>query len=93
VQPQRRAGNFTAVRCAEPRRALLVLIDGVRVADPPRPAAGSTFGNLLMGNLGRIELQRSSNSTIWGSQASAAVSLATTGAAQGSSASARYGAT
>ena len=86
-------GNFTAVRVrgAEGEQ-LLVLIDGVRVADPASPGGGFDFGNLLMGNLAKIELQRSSNSTIWGSQALGGVLAVTTGSVEGLSASAEYGA-
>ena len=86
-------GNYTAVRVrgAEGEQ-LLVLIDGVRVADPAAPGGGFDFGNLLMGNLAKVELQRSSNSTIWGSQALGGVLAATTGSAQGVTGSAEYGA-
>jgi vitamin B12 transporter len=86
-------GNFTAVRVrgAEGEQ-LLVLLDGVRVADPAAPGGGFDFGNLLMGNLGKVELQRSSNSTIWGSQALGGVLAVTTGSEEGLSASAEYGA-
>jgi len=86
-------GNFTAVRVrgAEGEQ-LLVLIDGVRVADPASPGGGFDFGNLLMGGLAKVELQRSSNSTIWGSQALGGVLAATTGNGQSSWASAEYGA-
>jgi vitamin B12 transporter len=74
------AGSFTGVRVrgAEGEQ-LLVLIDGVRVADVAAPGGGFDFGNLLMGNLVKVELQRSSNSTIWGSQALGGVLAATTG--------------
>ena len=86
-------GNFTAVRIrgAEGEQ-LLVLIDGVRVADPAAPGGGFDFGNLLMGNLAKVELQRGSNSTIWGSQALGGVLAATTGSAPGVTGSAEYGA-
>jgi len=89
-------GNFTAVRVrgAEGEQ-LLVLIDGVRVADTASPGGGFDFGNLLMSNLAKVELQRSSNSTIWGSQALGGVLAATTGVGpfyQGYWGSAEYGA-
>jgi vitamin B12 transporter len=73
-------GSFTGVRVrgAEGEQ-LLVLIDGVRVADVAAPGGGFDFGNLLMGNLRKVELQRSSNSTIWGSQALGGVLAVTTG--------------
>lgn len=68
------AGGFTGVRVrgAEAEQ-LLVLIDRVRVADVASPGGGYDFGNLLPGNIDRIELLRGSNSTIWGSQAIAGV--------------------
>jgi len=73
-------GSFTAVRVrgAEGEQ-LLVLLDGVRMADPAAPGGGFDFGNMLPGNLSEIELLRSSNSTIWGSDAIGGVLHATTG--------------
>ena len=47
----------------------LVLIDGVRINDPSAPAAGFNFGDLLAGQIGRVELVRGSPGVIWGSQA------------------------
>jgi len=86
-------GSFTGVRVrgAEAEQ-LLVLIDGVRMADVASPGGGFDFGNLLMGNLAKVELQRSSNSTIWGSQALGGVLAATTGHGEAYWASAEYGA-
>src|SRR5690606_33026062 len=85
-------GSFTGVRVrgAEAEQ-LLVLVDGVRVADVASPGGGFDFGNLPMGHLAKVELLRSSNSTIWGSQALGGVLAATTGG-KGFSASAEYGA-
>ena len=85
-------GSFTGVRVrgAEAEQ-LLVLIDGVRVSDVAAPGGGFDFGNLLMGNLAKVELLRSSNSTIWGSQALGGVLAATTGG-EGYFGSAEYGA-
>ena len=71
---------------------LLVLIDGVRMADPGAPGGGFDPGNLLMGNLAKVELQRSSNSTIWGGQALGGVMAVTTGAEPGLSGTLEYGA-
>ncbi len=48
---------------------LVVLIDGVRVADQAAPSGGFDLGNLLAGGIGRIELLRGSNSLAWGSDA------------------------
>lgn len=87
------AGNFTAVRLrgAEAEQTLVVL-DGVRVADPASPGGGFDFGNLLALNLDKIEVLRSSNSTVWGSDAIGGVLVASTRAETGLAASAEYGA-
>jgi vitamin B12 transporter len=47
----------------------LVLIDGVRVNDPSATGGAFDFGNLLAGNIERIEVLRGPNSVPWGSQA------------------------
>lgn len=47
----------------------VVLIDGVKLNDPSSPGGGFNFGNLLTGNISRIEVVRGSQSVIWGSQA------------------------
>ena len=86
-------GEFTGVgvRGADSEQ-LLVLIDGVRLADPAAPGGGFDFGNLLLGNLAKVELQRGSNSTIWGSDALGGVMAATLDARPGVRASLEYGA-
>lgn len=86
-------GSFTGIRLrgAEAEQ-LLVLVDGVRVADPAAPGAGFDFGNLLPGTVGRIELLRGSNSTIWGSQAVGGVLLVEGREFDGAEASVEYGA-
>lgn len=86
-------GSFTGVRVrgAEGEQ-LLVLIDGVRVADVAAPGGGFDFGNLLAGNVGKIELLRGSNSVIWGSQAIGGVLAITSREVNGVEASAEYGA-
>ncbi|MEY2926143.1 MAG: hypothetical protein RL367_620 [Pseudomonadota bacterium] len=63
-------GGFSAVRIrgAEGEQTL-TLIDGVRVNDPSSPGGGFDFGNLLVGNIARIEVLRGPNSVPWGSQA------------------------
>lgn len=63
-------GGFSAVRLrgAEGEQTL-VLIDGVRANDPASPGGGFDFGNLLIGNIDRIEILRGPNSVPWGSQA------------------------
>ncbi|MFN4114734.1 MAG: TonB-dependent receptor plug domain-containing protein [Sphingomonadaceae bacterium] len=87
------AGAFTGVRLrgAEAEQTLVVL-DGVRVADPASPGGGFDFGNLLALNLDKIEVLRSSNSTVWGSDAIGGVVVASTSAASGLRATAEYGA-
>lgn len=63
-------GTLTSVRLrGADSEQLLVLIDGVRVADPASPSGGFDFGNLLSGNIAKLDLLRGSNSTIWGSDA------------------------
>lgn len=47
----------------------VVLIDGVKLNDPSATGGGFNFGNLLVGNIERIEVVRGSQSVIWGSQA------------------------
>ncbi len=63
-------GKATAVRIrgAEDSQTL-TLIDGVRVNDPSSPGGAFDFGNLLSGNIVRIEVLRGANSVPWGSQA------------------------
>jgi len=63
-------GQPTAVRIrgAEGDQTL-VLIDGVRTNDPSSVGGGFDFGNLLAGNIERIEVLRGPNSVPWGSQA------------------------
>lgn len=86
-------GGFTGVRVrgAEAEQ-LLVTVDGARMADPGSPGAGFDFGNLLPYGIGKIELLRGSNSTIWGSQAMGGVLAVTSAERDGVEASAEYGA-
>ncbi len=51
----------------------VALIDGVKLNDPSTPGGGFNFGNLLVGNIERIEVLRGSQSVLWGSQAIAGV--------------------
>lgn len=47
----------------------VALIDGVKLNDPSTPGGGFNFGNLMTGNIERIEVVRGSQSVLWGSQA------------------------
>ena len=86
-------GSFTGVRLrGADAEQLLVLVDGVRAADPAAPAGGYDFGMLLPAALARIELLRSSNGTIWGSQAIGGVLAAWTQFSPGLESSVEYGA-
>lgn len=86
-------GGFTGVRVrgAEADQ-LLVLVDGVRLADTAAPAGGFDFGNLMPGNIGKMELLRGSNSVVWGSRAIGGVLAVTSREINGIEASAEYGA-
>ena len=56
----------------------VALIDGVKLNDPSSPGGGFNFGNLLVGNIARVEVLRGSQSVLWGSQAIAGVVNVTT---------------
>jgi len=51
----------------------VALIDGVKLNDPSLPGGGFNFGNLLVGNIERVEVLRGAQSVLWGSQAVAGV--------------------
>jgi vitamin B12 transporter len=86
-------GAFTGVSLrGAASEQLLVLIDGVRVADPASPGGGFDFGTLLSAGIGKIEILRGSNGTIWGSQALGGVLAAWSDTGPGLRASAEYGA-
>lgn len=86
-------GGYTGVRVrgAESEQTL-VLVDGVRLDDPSQPSGGTNFGNLLAGNLEKVELLRGSNSVVWGSDAIGGVIALTTRQLEGADLSAEYGA-
>lgn len=47
----------------------VVLIDGVKLNDPSSTDTGFNFGNLLVGDVSRVEILRGPQSVLWGSQA------------------------
>ncbi len=63
-------GSVTSLRIrgAEADQTLAV-IDGVKLNDPSSTGGGYNFGNLLVGDIARIEVLRGAQSTLWGSQA------------------------
>ena len=56
------------IRGAETQHTV-VLIDGVKLNDPSSTQGGFNSGNLLIGDVSRIEVLRGAQSTLWGSQA------------------------
>ena len=56
------------IRGAESSHTVL-LVDGVKLNDPTAPQGAANFGNLLTGDVARIEILRGAQSTLWGSQA------------------------
>jgi vitamin B12 transporter len=63
-------GQLTSlfIRGAETDQTV-VLIDGVKLNDPSSPGGGFNAGNLMIGDIARIEVLRGAQSTLWGSQA------------------------
>ena len=63
-------GGSTSVRIrgAEADQTVVV-VDGVKLNDPSTAGGGYNFANLLAGDIGRIEILRGAQSTLWGSQA------------------------
>ncbi|WAT17989.1 TonB-dependent receptor [Aurantiacibacter sp. MUD11] len=87
------AGSFTGVRLrGSEAEQVLTVLDEVRVADPAAPSGGFDFGTLLALDLAKLEVLRSSNSTIWGSDAIGGVVVASSRAESGLRGSAEYGA-
>jgi len=47
----------------------VILLDGVVMVDPSTPGGNIDFGNLIVGDISRIEILRGAQSTLYGSQA------------------------
>lgn len=62
------AQTSVRIRGAESDQTL-VLINGIRVNDPSSPDGAFDFGNLLAGNIERVEVLRGASGVTWGSQA------------------------
>jgi vitamin B12 transporter len=62
------ASTSVFIRGAESDQTV-ALIDGIKLNDPSSPGGGFNFGNLLVGNIERIEVLRGPSSVLWGSQA------------------------
>ena len=71
---------------------LVVMIDGVRMADAAAPSGGFDFGTLTSGGIGKIELLRGSNSVPWGSDAIGGVLAVTSADFSGVAGGLEYGA-
>lgn len=71
------AQTSVRIRGAESDQSL-VLINGIRVNDPSTPDGGFDFGNLVAGNIERVEVLRGANGVTWGSQAVGGVVNVTT---------------
>ena len=87
-------GSFTGVRVrAAGSDQVLVLVDGIRVADVAAPGGGFDFGTLSSSGIGKVELLRGSNSVVWGSEAvGGVIAMTTRRIDDGAEASAEYGA-
>ena len=62
------AQTSVRIRGAESDQTL-VLINSIRVNDPSTPDGSFDFGNLVAGNIERVEVLRGANGVTWGSQA------------------------
>lgn len=62
------AATSLRIRGAETDQTVVV-IDGVKLNDPSSTGGGYNAGNLLVGDIARIEVLRGAQSTLWGSQA------------------------
>lgn len=65
--PVGNAGNIR-IRGAD-KRYVAVFVDGIRVTDPTLTETAFDFGGLLVGDVGRVEILRGSQSALWGGSA------------------------
>jgi vitamin B12 transporter len=65
--PVGNAGNLR-IRGAD-KRYVAVFVDGIRVTDPTLTETSFDFGGLLVGDVGRVEILRGSQSALWGGSA------------------------
>jgi vitamin B12 transporter len=71
---------------------VVVMLDGVRLADVAAPSGGFDLGTMLPGGIGKIELLRGSNSVPWGSDAIGGVLAVSSAEFSGVRAGVEYGA-
>lgn len=62
------AQTYLRIRGAPPEHTM-VLVDGVQLNDPSSVSGPTDFGNMLVGDISRIEVLRGTQSTLYGSQA------------------------
>lgn len=71
---------------------VVIMLDGVHLADAAAPSGGFDLGTMLPGGIGKIELLRGSNSVAWGSDAIGGVLALTSADFSGIGAGLEYGA-
>lgn len=70
VSQQGPLGNAANLRIrGADKRYIAVFVDGIRVTDPTLTETSFDFGGLLVGDVGRVEILRGSQSALWGGSA------------------------
>ncbi len=70
VSQQGPVGNGANLRIrGADKRYIAVFVDGIRVTDPTLTETSFDFGGLLVGDVGRVEILRGSQSALWGGSA------------------------
>lgn len=70
VSQQGPVGNAANLRIrGADKRYIAVFVDGIRVTDPTLTETSFDFGGLLVGDVGRVEILRGSQSALWGGSA------------------------